>query len=186
MPLLLRLALLWCLFSAAGLQAEPVRGGFDFPDQLGPYARVRIDDFEQRQAGLGTGISYRTPGVTVSVYVYTLGQNGLEDGIASPAAQAQFRSAQNDIRQSYADTQTLQPGETLDIGGLPWLHSEHRFTARFADGSAPAGSHLFLSIVRGHFIKLRITHGLQGAAERGSRLREELLLPLSAVLKPAR
>ncbi len=86
--------------SAAEAQTNAYRHpatGLIFPDSVEGIARGAVTDFEGKNPGLGVSVAYDRPGITVTVYLYTLGLRSISGDLASPILKEHFNQVIQDI-----------------------------------------------------------------------------------------
>jgi len=161
-----------CLAMAAGLLAihgagaEPYRHaptGIVFPDRLaGLEKKADITDFEPDYPGFGISVGYNGPGITVTVYLYTLGIKRIPAGPDSSILKEELQHAEGDIttmeeRGSYANVKKISEGKApLNVNGSGpvALYAYYRYTQ---NGESRV-SYLYLTGFRNHFLKIRFTY----------------------------
>lgn len=152
---------------------EP-RSGLVFPSRLGGMGRIKIDDMEPANPGLGTMIRYETGGVWADVFVYDLGLKGIRDGVEASEVVAQAQKAEADIRTAeargmYRSVQKLGHGR-ISLGGTP--SDPPALWAKFSlvQEGTPLVSHLMVLGTRRHFLKIRFSYPDARRADAEARL----------------
>lgn len=161
-----KLALLFLLALCARAAAETYTSpelGFTFPATLAGMKLVETTDFEQEQKGLGTGISYRGEAEKADFYIYNLGQPSLPAGVSSPLIKQHFDQVKNEVmimeKKGYYNNVAFPiPSETVSIGNLEFLHSEMSYD----ESGTPCVSHLYLTVFKDQFFKIRYTMKADG------------------------
>ena len=185
--------LLVALIAAAGPPATDsyvhVPTGFVFPMQLGPLARANVETFEPRD--LGIAVRYQSPTVKVDLFVYHLGQKNLPDGPNSPLVRRELKQVLDDV-QSLA-----QQGHYQGLGRV--TESKARLgdatggvdlaaaTFGFTQGGVARSSRVYLTALRGHFVKVRCTYNKPAGDETGGeQAADAFLAELAKVLTAPR
>lgn len=159
------LALVLLLWSAPGVGAQPVASKLPatplqqvaaLPEVLAGWRRGQVTDFEARPngAGLGAAAEYRPeaggPGVA-TLYRY-------DRGLSEAAALASMPA---ELDQAVREVEMLGPQRRYRVEGrapaapLPPLRCEYLVLA--FEGGARAESFICLGVVRGGYLKLRLT-----------------------------
>ena len=101
---ILRFALLFlllaCITFSADAQTTQYRHpatGLIFTDNVEGIVRGNVTDFEGKNPGLGVSVAYDRPGITVTVYLYTLGLRSISGDLASPILKEHFNQVIQDI-----------------------------------------------------------------------------------------
>ncbi len=191
---LLALALLVLGTKAASTaQAEPYTHpatALVFPDLIGALKREPdAADFEAKQAGLGTGITYRAPGVTVSIYLYTLRLPEVSADLASPVLKAQFDQAAADVHRAaalghYSGVKQDESNEVVWSEAPEAVRSHHTRFAYLQRGTERL-SHLDLAAVKNHFFKIRFTYD-RSVSDDAEKMRSLLLVELDRAARAVR
>lgn len=164
--------------------------GIVFPDRVALFEKwADVTDYETENPGLGISVAYNSPGITVTVYLYTMGMDAIPDNLQSPILQDHFKQAATDIERAgeqgyYFSVTKLSEGEvTWDVArtATTSLHSSYSYTQREQDRL----SHLYLMGFRNHFLKIRFTYDkeIQQAAEKAQT---EFLAAFSQILSDSR
>ena len=139
--------------------------GFDLPGAVAGLNRRSVVDYEKDQPGLGTAIHYVYPGIKGSVFIYNRGYARIESGVDSPLATREFKAAKSDIEKAYPEAQILVAEERLTVNGVPLLHAAYKYADERAGLRDPVFSHLYVTVVRNQFLKLRVTHSIAAHPE---------------------
>jgi hypothetical protein len=97
---LLIILLLACITLSAEAQTNSYRHlatGLVFPETLAEMPMVSLTDHEKDNPGLGVSIGYNAPGITVTLYLYTLGLRSISGDPASPILKEHFNQVIQDI-----------------------------------------------------------------------------------------
>ena len=70
--------------------------GLVFPETLVEMPMVSLTDHD-KNPGLGVSIGYNAPGITATVYLYTLGLRSISGDLASPILKEHFNQVIQDI-----------------------------------------------------------------------------------------
>lgn len=170
-----------CLCAGGDLPQEPYRHkatGLVFPVQLAALAKGDVTDYESKHPGLGISVGYDRPGITATIYLYTLNLKSVPADLAAPVMQQHFKLAAGEVLRTgkagtYADLkQTAE--EEVDWGapqqGTRALHAAFSFTV---DSTARL-SHLYLTSYRDYFLKVRFTYAVSARTEAEAVLKELL------------
>lgn len=120
--------------------------GVTCPMQLGFLHFEKLTDNELTVPGLGTSLTYRAPGVTVTLFVYGK-KLRVPEGVANDAAFAEFRAATRDV-------------ETMVKGCTPFADTPFDGRALQKVWSVEEGrgaTLLWLTATSGKFVKARVT-----------------------------
>ena len=150
--------------------------GIVFPGRLATLEReAGVTDFEAQTPGLGVSIGYNGPGITVTIYVYTMGMKTIPADLHSSELKDHFKQAASDIVRAgemglYSNVQKVSDGEAVwdPAGtGTASFHASYSYTQHGRDRL----SHLYLMEHRNHFLKIRFTYDkeIQEAAENTQR-----------------
>ena len=158
--------------SAQAVKAAPgpVEAIAALPGELAGWRRGTITDFETRPggAGLGAAAEYRPaaggPGVA-TLYIYDRGQNdgaeaALPEGVSSPQVEAELTQAVREVEMLAAQRryrlEGRLPAEPVPgPDGRPALRCESLALA--FEGGNRADGFVCVGVVRGRFLKLRMT-----------------------------
>jgi len=86
--------------SAADAQITQYRHpaiGLIFPDSVEGIIKGNVKDYEGTNPGLGVSVAYDRPGITVTVYLYTLGLRSISSDLSSPILKNHFAQVMQDI-----------------------------------------------------------------------------------------
>ncbi len=147
--------------------------GIVFPDRVATLEKeARVTDYEADNPGLGVSVAYNGPGVTVTIYVYTMGMKTIPADLRSSTLKMHLKQATGDIVSAgeeghYSNVKKISDGEAAwgsDATGTTSLHASYSYTQRGRDRL----SHLYLMGYRNHFLKVRFTYDkeIQEAAEK--------------------
>ncbi len=158
--------------AAAGLAAA-------LPTEAAGFTRAGLTDFEARPggAGLGAAAEYRpTDGSSgvATVYHYTHGLAGLPEGTAAPAVEQELQSAVAEIRsvghlRRYGLASQAEAPPIPAPGGQPALRCLAMLLV-YEGGVRAADSFVCVGVVRGRFLKLRLTLPTERQGETQPRL----------------
>jgi len=133
--------------------------GVTIPGELGGLPLVHVTDFESQDPGLGAGLSFRREdGVKADIYIYNARMPSIPAGTKSKLMVDHFYVVSGDLvemerRGIYKNLQVIVPQEEVSVGGVPFLHANMRFST---DG-VPMDSHVYLTGLKGQFVKIRFT-----------------------------
>lgn len=157
--------------------------GVTFPSELGGLPLVHVTDFESQDPGLGVGLSFRREDrVKADIYIYNARMPSIPAGTKSKLMIDHFYAVSGDVvemerRGIYKNVQVIVPQEEVSVGGVPFLHANMRFST---DG-VPMDSHVYLTGLKGLFVKIRFTFPV--AKEKTAReTQREFLEQLGKIL----
>jgi len=130
-----------------------------FPPRIGSLELSSQTNFEQRSPGLGMGWSYHTEGIKADVYLYNGRLTTIPNDLSSPLVAGHFQEVVAEIyamksQGYYSDVRTIAPEEKVYIGSMPFLHAELKFTQE----NVPRISHVYLTVWKNQFLKIRFTY----------------------------
>ncbi|HOK04199.1 MAG TPA: hypothetical protein PLN24_02980 [Victivallales bacterium] len=133
----------------------------EFPGKISGLELSAINNFEEREKGLGIGLSYRSNGIKADVYIYNLGFNDITNGIDSELARMSFQRASMDIEalakgKIYNKLRVLSDNEIKKIGNIYFLSKKYNYI----EGGSQKESYLLLTCLKGNFIKIRLTYNI--------------------------
>lgn len=146
----------------SALAEDLVKGGYTFPVAVLDFRRSSVHDFEPQHPGLGFAVGYQSETLRVTVYVYDGGATGIGEGSKTPAVARELDQAYADMRKA-VEQGAYQAGaryEAAGEGDVAWPDVPVAYRYRALDliaGSSRRRSYLFLTGLRGKFLKLRIT-----------------------------
>ena len=157
--------LLACITFTANAQTNSYRHpatGLTFPDSVEGIVRGEVTDYEGKNPGLGVSVAYDRPGITVTVYLYTLGLRSISSDIASPILKDHFNQVIQDIYKVeelgyYKNVKNLAQGTTFlkqDNTGPKALFASLSYVQSGTDRL----SKLYLLGHKNHFVKIRFTY----------------------------
>ncbi|MCX5718243.1 MAG: hypothetical protein NTW44_08105 [Nitrospirae bacterium] len=157
--------LLACITLTADAQTTQYRHpatGLIFPDSVEGIIRGEVTDYEGKNPGLGISVAYDRPGITVTVYLYTLGLRSISGDLASPILKEHFNQVIQDIYKVeemgyYKDVKNLGQGTTFlkqDNTGPKALFA----SLSYVQSGTERLSKLYLLGHKNHFVKIRFTY----------------------------
>lgn len=157
--------LLACITFTANAQTNSYRHpatGLTFPDSVEGIVRGEVTDYEGKNPGLGVSVAYDRPGITVTVYLYTLGLRSISSDLASPILKDHFNQVIQDIYKVeelgyYKNVKKLAQGTTFlkqDNTGPKALFASLSYVQSGTDRL----SKLYLLGHKNHFVKIRFTY----------------------------
>lgn len=176
------------IFIKAGF-AEPylhAPTGIVFPDQIATLKKQdSFKDFEKDRPGLGVSVGYNGPGITVTIYAYTMGLNEIPPDLDSNIFKAVYLHARREIEMagelgSYSNVKQLRDDQTAwdsQENGVRSLHASYSLTQNGVDRL----SHLYLTEHKNHFLKIRFTYDLDNQ-EKNERVQKDFLKTFSEIL----
>ncbi|MBU4460722.1 MAG: hypothetical protein KJ579_09150 [Verrucomicrobia bacterium] len=133
-----------------------------FPEQLAGLERGDVTDYETKSPGLGVSVGYNVPGITVTIYLYTMGMKAVPDDLTSQPLKRHFAGVVSDVFRAgesgaYANVKKTAEGSAALDGsekGPRALHASFSYSQKGRDRL----SHLYLMGFRNHFLKVRFTY----------------------------
>jgi hypothetical protein len=122
----------------------------------------RVTDYEKGSPGLGIGVGYNGPGITVDVYVYTMGMKTISTNLKSPILKDHINKAVNDIVRAgemghYSNVKKISE-EEVEWGATGADARSLHVSLSYNQRGRERSSHLYLLGFRNHFIKVRFTY----------------------------
>lgn len=170
----MRSTVAWLVLSTAALLAQAASHepsiGIVFPDELAGLQLVDRREFPQKE--LGVNLAYEDGALRGSIFIYTAGATSILEGAENEKVRKHFEQVIGEVRQLQAmgklrglSFREARPQLTGPVGCGP------RFLWQSYDMTVPDDIHLesytFLTAVRNHFVKLRISY--RKGAPRGKR-----------------
>lgn len=157
--------LLACITFTADAQTTQYRHpatGLTFPDSVEGIVRGEVTDYEGKNPGLGVSVAYDRPGITVTVYLYTLSLRSISSDLASPILKDHFNQVIQDIYKVeelgyYKNVKNLAQGTTFlkqDNTGPKALFA----SLSYVQSGTNRLSKLYLLGHKNHFVKIRFTY----------------------------
>jgi hypothetical protein len=179
---------MWALAAAAVLAQDPEtpvepKTGFALPPKLGELKRVDWKTFDD--ARLGTYANYHLAGgMTVTLYIYDLGQDAIPDGGSSKLVQREVDSVriQMEILRRKGDYHSVKDlgQKKTRVDGIEFLSGEYEVTLE--EGGVPHLSRVYVTGARNHFVKLRCTC-LESDRERCEKGIDEALKRVAGMIR---
>lgn len=182
---ILRFGLLFLLLACITLSAEAqtnsyrhLATGLVFPETLAEMPMVSLTDHEKDNPGLGVSIGYNAPGITVTLYLYTLGLRSISGDPASPILKEHFNQVIQDIYKVeelgyYNNVKKLSQGAAFlkqDNRGPKALFASLSYVQSGTDRL----SKLYLLGHKNHFVKIRFTYDKAGQKHSEETLKQFL------------
>lgn len=164
----------WVAFMCLPAHAVVI-GGIDFPRTLGGFELKSVNDLEKLSPGLGVSLNYNVPGVVATVYVYGATWGNIPDGADSPIIKKHFASVKNDVIKIHPDAKILDRESQFLVEGIPVLHSASQYISIVEGARKAEESHLYLTALKGNFVKVRITYSGSDQPELGLRLQTQFI-----------
>ncbi len=140
--------------------------GVDFPAELGGFRFAGMTQFPQ--PGAGIAIRYEQGPIRADLFIYTRNVAAIGDGIEHPTVAREFQVSVDEAMAGYRarneQVTAREPGH-LNLGVTPRLFQFRSVEFLVTAGGQNFQSYLLVAGLRGHFIKLRVTHP-QGANPR--------------------
>jgi hypothetical protein len=133
--------------------------GITIPSELGGLPLVQVTDYEKESPGLGVGLSFRREDrVKADIYFYNAKLSPIPDGTKSKLMIDHFYAVTGEVmemekRGVYKNVQVIVPQEVVSVGGVRFLHAN----LRFSTDAGPMESHVYLTGMKGQFVKIRFT-----------------------------
>lgn len=181
------LGLLAALPAANAAPYEHAATGIIFPDRLGTLPKhSQISDYEATTPGLGISVAYNGPGITVTIYLYTLGLDTVPADLDSPLLNKHFKDSARDVQRA-GELGYYEKVRSLPEGRSTWssrpdatrsLHARFSYTQRGVERL----SHLHLLGFKNHFLKIRYTHD-EAVTPNAEAVLTKLLEELDTILR---
>lgn len=159
--------------------------GVEFPAELGGFRFVTMTQFPQ--PGAGYAIRYEQGPIRADIFIYTRNVAGIGDGTEHPTVAREFQVSVDEAMAGYRarNEQVIarEPG-VLNLGVAPALIQFRSVEFLATINGQSFQSYLLVAGLRGHFIKLRVSHP-QGANPRSFGDALGVLLARSAPGQPA-
>ena len=176
-----RFGLLFLLLSCITLSAEAQTNsyrhqatGLTFPDGVEGIIRGDVKDFEGTNPGLGVSVPYDRPGITVTVYLYTLGLRSISGDIASPILKEHFNQVIQDIYKVEKLGYYKFVNKTAE--GITFLRADKTgpqalfASFSYAQNGVERLSKVYLLGHKQHFLKIRFTYDKSVQAQTEEKL----------------
>lgn len=157
------LALMAPVFAQAPEPGPLSKAGYTFPESLLDFRRISYRDYEPDSPGLGFSVGYRNPILIVTVYLYDRKADDIGNGTDTPAVAGEFEQSFAELKAAveqgvYRDGGRFQVTDRGEILATPDMPVAFRYLAFELIGEqSRRRSYLFLTGLRGKFLKLRIT-----------------------------
>jgi hypothetical protein len=140
-----------------------------FPSRISLMELTNITFFEEKNPGLGTGLSYRGDDIKADVYIYDMNFSRIPDGVSSEFAKINFKWSNMEIeelgrRGVYARLKELGSDGVKKISDTDYLCKKFSYVE---EGSSKE-SFLYLTCRSGNFIKIRLTYNTVPREELGN------------------
>ena len=138
-------------------------------------------------AGLGGSVSYKVPGLVVTVYAYDLGKENITGKLDDPTIREAFDKACADLGTAleqgiYSEVTEQKPEDRRSAFGT--LRAVYRVVrAKGPDAGVPLFSEIHAFGAHGHIIKFRVSGEIEGEKEL-RKILDELLPKIRATLAP--
>ncbi|MBC2736563.1 MAG: hypothetical protein HF981_19540 [Desulfobacteraceae bacterium] len=183
------IALVGCLLMVQNTFADRYRHsptGMTFPDHMAKLEKEQITNYEEKHPGFGVSIGYNGPGITVTVFVYTMGMDTIPTDLNSSVIKNHFKQVKNDIVKaekmgSYSEV------EMISEGVVTWGDTGANVNSLLASFSYKQKnrkrlSYLYLMGFRDHFLKIRFTYNVEMQKE-AEKVQEDFLREISSMLQ---
>jgi hypothetical protein len=177
------------LLFASGASAAPYQHpatGLVFPDRLASMQKDKVTDYEKDNPGLGVGIGYNSPGITLTIYVYNYGIKSLPGSPDDPAIRQHFAQVVGDVmtmglRGRYIDLVKSQETEVV-LGSSPTGPKALSASFSYVQNNVERLSKLYLTSYKNHFVKVRYTYN-KGVHVRAENTLRQLLEELAVMFQ---
>lgn len=146
--------------------------GFSFPAQLGRFHRVMPLQYDASGRDVSVGYNLGLPPIVITIYVYPVGQLGLEQELAR--LQQEINGMHSNARLVTRGTTTVSPSKVRA------LSAEYTYTEKFAGAIQPLQSTLLVARRGQTFVEYRISHTAESspvAAKLARQLTREFAWP---------
>lgn len=183
------LGLLAALPAAIAAPYHHAPTGIIFPDQLGSLPKhTQISDYEATKPGLGVSVAYNGPGITVTIYLYTLGLDTVSTDLDSPLLNNHFKDTARDVHRAgelgYYEKVRSLPEDRITWSSRPDATRSLRARFSYNQRGVERLSNLYLLGFKNHFLKIRYTHD-QAVTPNAETVLTNLLEDLDAILREA-
>lgn len=177
------------LLIVQGTLAESYRHaatGITFPDRMATLAKEKQEtNYEAKTPGLGISVGYNEPGITVTVYVYTMGMKTIPADLNSSILKDHFRQAAGDIARLvemgyYSNLNKISEDEVVWGDNGADARSLHGLFS-YRQSGRDLLSHLYLLGFRNHFIKIRFTYDKE-IQEPAEKVQKDFLREFGGIL----
>lgn len=164
-------------FVAADAQTTQYRHpatGLIFPDSIAGILRGNVTDFEEKSPGLGVSVAYDRPGITATVYIYTLGLRSIPNDLSSPIFKNHLAQVIQDIYK--VEKMGYYKSVIKAAEGMTFLRADKTGPqALFASFSYVQNgterlSKIYLLGHKQHFVKIRFTYDKSVQAQAEEKL----------------
>jgi hypothetical protein len=174
--------------SALAAPYQHAATGVTFPERLGTLEKGQVTDFEKDHPGLGVSVGYHGPGITVTLYIYTMGLEAVPEDLKSSTIRNHFNQVCADVMRAgerglYANVSKISEDQ-VTWGDPSKTKSLHAWFTYLQNGRDRL-SHLYLMGFKNHFFKVRFTYDKsEGATAEG--LQKRFLRELAQILRGGR
>lgn len=133
--------------------------GLSFPEQVGSYRRVVINQYNQPGTDIGVGYNYESYAASVAFTVYVRPPLTLQSGALASLSE-QFDIEREVIRIHHPGTQeswVRDDAFLTENGSAPVKTAEFRYVENFSFRRQPVVSQLYLFDLDGWIVKYRLT-----------------------------
>jgi hypothetical protein len=183
------ICLLVALAATAGAaRAETFRDGATgllFTDRLAGLSMVGVTDYEKERPGLGVGVGYNGPGITLTIYLYTLGMKSIPESPDSEVFRKHFDQCMGDIitagqRGLYADVKKLSE-DRFSLGSGQAERTGLCGAFSFMQQGTARLSKVYLFVYKNNFLKIRYSYN-RDVETRGEATLDRVMKELGAML----
>lgn len=185
---ILSLVVLLLLSVACDSIAEPYQHpatGLVFPDQISGMKKGKVTDYEVEHPGLGVAIGYNALGITVTIYLYTLGMKSLPSNLESQVFRKHFAQVVGEVIRAgekgmYENVKKASEGEVFLKGTTQTGPKALSASFSYLQNGRERLSKLYLLGHKNHFLKVRFTYdrNAQAIAEQTHKQFQEDLATL--------
>lgn len=148
--------------------------GLVFEETMGGLNKGNFRNFEEKYPGLGVSIGYNASGITVTVYIYNLGMESIDDNLESPSFKRHFKEVIRDIFAAekaghYKDVTLLQI-RAIDLGPKKTCPRALAASLSYTQGEINRLSKVYLLVYKQQFLKIRFTHDENANAQAEAAL----------------
>jgi hypothetical protein len=161
------LNLLFLLLFTLPAVASSFYQGIEIPVEISDFNRIEVIDNESTSKGLGVTISYGSPGIKATVFIYNKGIADLGEGINNRIVQAHAQQAIQDIFTVHPDAKVLDMLNQGSGSCASYLRVKVVYDEGQDQTREKFHSYLYLGSKKGNFIKVRVSYPARLAFAKG-------------------
>ncbi len=144
-----------CESAPSVLAAKPVSQMTSLDASKMVWKHVSSQDYETKQPGAGYSRKYKNEYGWADVYTYDSGYSEWLDDLKDPRLPRVFDSVLGEVNKVFSKEGplVLKEKDTVPLGGRQFLHAVYSVNL----GGRAAESHVYLTVLRRHLLKIRMT-----------------------------